>query len=121
MFPYFSSKLNQSYPIMNNIFPPINGHSRLNSDELHGIITSGSAEMHATPKHQQVRRRHTGEQQRRMPLRSNSLLPVTGTRYSTKATLSTAAAAAATSTIPMSASILVKSSSMQSELAKGEL
>jgi len=60
---------------MNNMFPPINTHSRPPSEDLHGVSSGGIADIHSASKHQQSRRnQQTIDQQRRSPLRSNSLL-----------------------------------------------
>lgn len=74
---------------MNNMFPPINTHSRPPSEDLHGVNGSGVADIHSASKHQQIRRQQqTIDQQRRSPLRSNSLLTTTTTsktRFTSKA------------------------------------
>lgn len=108
------------------MFPPINPHSRPPSEDLRGVTTNGSAEMHSAAKQQQIRRQQTIENQRRSPLRSNSLLPSTASRYVTAA-----AAAAAATAVPspsVSVSPLVRSPSFvqngpsaQFEPAKSEL
>ncbi len=63
---------------MNNMFPPINTHSRPPSEDLHGVGSGGAVDIHSASKNQQVRRQpQTLDQQRRSPLRSNSLLTTT--------------------------------------------
>jgi len=65
---------------MNNMFPPINTHSRPPSEDLHGVSSGGVADTHSASKQQQIRRnQQTIDQQRRSPLRSNSLLTIAGT------------------------------------------
>jgi hypothetical protein len=57
------------------MFPPINTHSRPPSEDLHGVSSGGVADIPSASKQQQIRRQpHTIDQQRRSPLRSNSLL-----------------------------------------------
>jgi hypothetical protein len=112
---------------MNNMFPPINGHSRPPSEDLRGVGSNGSTEIHSASKQQQIRRQQqqqTIDQQRRSPLRSNSLLPSTANRYVT----AVASAAAAVSSPSILISPLVRSpsfaqtgSSAQFEPAKSEL
>ncbi|CAF3079611.1 unnamed protein product [Rotaria sp. Silwood2] len=93
---------------MNNMFPPINPHSRPPSEDLRGVSTNGPTEIHSASKQQQIRRQQqTIDQQRRSPLRSNSLLPTTASRYVTVA----AAAAAAVPSPSVSVSPLVRSPS----------
>lgn len=83
---------------MNNMFPPINTHSRPPSEDLPGVSTGGVADIHSASKHQQIRRQQQAiDQQRRSPLRSNSLQTNTTTTASRKA-------AAATLAVPMSSS-----------------
>ena len=96
---------------MNNIFPPINGHSRPTSEDLRA---GGSADIQSsTPKNSQPFRRSIQQnsmepqQQRRTPMRSSSLLPSTGTRYVTAA----AAAAAAVASSSANGSPLLRSPS----------
>ncbi|CAF2985604.1 unnamed protein product [Rotaria socialis] len=96
---------------MNNMFPPINPHSRPPSEDLRGVGTNGTTEIHSASKQQQIRRQQqqqTIDQQRRSPLRSNSLLTTTASRYVTAAA---AAAAAAVSSPSVSVSPLVRSPS----------
>jgi len=65
---------------MNNVFPPINTHSRPPSEDLNGVTSTGIADIHSASKHQQMRRQQaTIDQQRRSPLRSNSFLTITTT------------------------------------------
>lgn len=75
-FSLLSSKITQPHLPMNNMFPPINTHSRPPSEDLHGVSSGGIAtDIHSPSKHQQIRRnQQTIDQQRRSPLRSNSLL-----------------------------------------------
>jgi hypothetical protein len=72
---------------MNNVFPPINTHSRPPSEDLRGVSSGGGVDIHSASKHQQIRRQQqTMDQQRRSPLRSNSLLTIATTprnRFST--------------------------------------
>jgi hypothetical protein len=85
-----SSKITQPHLSMNNLFPPINGHSRPPSEDLHGVSSGGVADIHSASKQQQIRRPpQTMDQQRRSPLRSNSLLTTATAR---KRYLTTAAA-----------------------------
>ena len=120
-----SRKLTQSHLVMNNIFPPINGHSRPPSEDLHGLTTTGSVDMHSTSKPTQLRRQpHIIEPHRRTPLRSTSMLPTPATRYVTAA----AAAAAAVASPSISGSPLLRSpsfvqtgASTQFEPAKSKL
>ncbi|CAF3671267.1 unnamed protein product [Rotaria sp. Silwood1] len=101
-------KLTQPHLSMNNMFPPINPHSRPPSEDLRGVNTNGPTEIHSASKQQQIRRQQqTIDQQRRSPLRSNSLLPTTTNRYVTAA----AAAAAAVPSPSVSVSPLVRSPS----------
>ena len=76
-----SSKLTQPHLFTNNMFPPINAHSRPPSEDLRGITGNvGATDVHSASKQQQLRRQQqTMEQQRRSPLRSNSLLMLTPT------------------------------------------
>lgn len=76
---------------MNNMFPPINTHSRPPSEDLPGVSNGGIPDIHSASKHQQIRRQQqqTIDQQRRSPLRSNSLLT-----HSTTSTSRNAAAVA---------------------------
>lgn len=106
-----SRKLTQPHLTMNNIFPPINGHSRPPSEDLRAV---GSTDIQSsTQKNSQPFRRSSQQnsmeqqQQRRTPLRSTSLLPSTGTRYVTAA----AAAAAAVATSSATGSPLLRSPS----------
>lgn len=111
---------------MNNIFPPINGHSRPPSEDLRAV---GSSEIPtSTSKTNQPIRRSSQqnlmEQQRRTPLRSSSLLPSSGARYVTAAA---AAAAAVASPNPTGSPLLrspsfvqTAASSTQFEPAKSE-
>lgn len=107
------------------MFPPINFHSRPTSEDLHGVGNGGTQEIHSVAKQNQIRRQqHTTEQQRRSPLRSNSLIPSTSSRYVSAA----AAAAAAVQSPSVSISPLVRSPSFvqtgspaQFEPAKSEL
>jgi len=63
------------------MFPPINTHSRPPSEDLHGVSSGGIADIHSVSKQQQIRRQQqTIDQQRRSPLRSNSLLTITTAR-----------------------------------------
>jgi hypothetical protein len=65
-----SSKITQPHLSMNNLFPPINGHSRPPSEDLHGVSSGGVADIHSASKQQQIRRPpQTMDQQRRSPLR----------------------------------------------------
>ncbi|CAF3936451.1 unnamed protein product, partial [Rotaria magnacalcarata] len=52
---------------MNNMFPPINPHSRPPSEDLRGVGTNGTTEIHSASKQQQIRRQQqqTTDQQRR--------------------------------------------------------
>ncbi|CAF3569501.1 unnamed protein product [Rotaria sordida] len=103
-------KLTQPHLSMNNMFPPINPHSRPPSEDLRGVSTNGPTEINSNSKQQHIRRQHqTIDQQRRSPLRSNSLLPSTASRYVTVATA--AAAAAAVPSPSVSVSPLVRSPS----------
>ncbi|CAM4778684.1 unnamed protein product [Rotaria magnacalcarata] len=63
-------KLTQPHLSINNMFPPINAHSRPPSEDLHGVSSGGVADIHSASKHQQIRRQQlTVDQQRRSPLR----------------------------------------------------
>lgn len=107
-FFFVFSKLTYPHLSMNNIFPPINAHSRPPSEDLRGVGTNGTTEIHSASKQQQLRRQHqTIDQQRRSPLRSNSLLQSTASRYVTAA----AAAAAVVSSPSVTISPLVRSPS----------
>lgn len=109
-----SRKLTQSHLVMNNIFPPINGHSRPPPEDLHGLTTTGSVEMHSTSKPTQLRRQpHIIEPHRRTPLRNTSVLPTPATRYVTAA----AAAAAAVASPSISGSPLLRSPSFVQTVA----
>ena len=97
-----SRKLTQPHLTMNNIFPPINGHSRPPSEDLRAV---GSTDIQSsTQKTSQPYRRSSQQnvmeqqQQRRTPLRSTSLLPSTGTRYVTAAAAAAAAVASSSAT-----------------------
>src|SRR5262245_12890057 len=88
-FSLLSSKLTQPHLSMNNMFPPINTHSRPPSEDLNGVSSGGAADIHSASKQQQIRRQQqTIDQQRRSPLRSNSLrtTPITTNRYVTATT-----------------------------------
>jgi hypothetical protein len=79
-FSLLSSKLTQPHLSMNNMFPPINAHSRPTSEDLHGVSSGAVADIHSASKQQQIRRQQqTVDQQRRSPLRSNSLQTTTST------------------------------------------
>lgn len=105
-----SRKLSHNPFLINNVFPPINGHSRSPSEELRRTSTNPTVEMHSASKSQQLRRQqHNVEQNRRTPLRSSSLLPSNGTRYVTAAAAAAAASAAGQPTT--SASPLLRSPS----------
>lgn len=63
-------KITQPHLSMNNVFPPINTHSRPPSEDLHGVTSTGIGDIHSASKHQQIRRQQaTIDQQRRSPLR----------------------------------------------------
>jgi hypothetical protein len=112
-FSLLSSKLTQPHLSMNNMFPPINAHSRPPSEDLRGVGGGGAADIHSASKQQQVRRQQqTMDQHRRSPLRSNSLLTNTTTanRYVTMA--------AAAAVVPVSSALVQTGSS---EPAKSEL
>lgn len=105
------------------MFPAISAQSRPPSEDLRA---SGNVEVHAAAsKQNQIRRQQPIEQQRRSPLRSNSLIASTATRYLSAA----AAAVAATAQTPSdSVAPLVRSpsfvqtgTSAQFEPAKSEL
>lgn len=109
------------------MFPPIGSHSRPPSEDLRGTATNGTPEIHSSLRqHQSRRSQNTVDHQRRSPLRSNSLIPSTSTRYP-----STAIAVATPITIQSpstSTSLLVRSpsfvqngSSASFEPAKSEL
>jgi hypothetical protein len=106
---------------MNNMFPPINANLRQSSDDIRGV--GGAPEIHSASKQQNIRRQQQPmDQQRRSPLRSNSLVQSPATRYATAA-----AAAAGVPTPSASISPLVRSpsfvqtgSSAQFEPAKSE-
>jgi hypothetical protein len=100
---------------MNNMFPPINTHSRPPSEDLHGVSSGGVADIRSASKHQQIRRQqHTLDQQRRSPLRSNSLLTTTTskTRYTVKA---------AAVAVPMSSSGQFKADKSELDTPKRKL
>lgn len=110
------------------MFPPINSNSRPTSEDLRAVVTNGTTDIHSTSKQNQIRRQQTIDQQRRSPLRSNSLIPSTSGRYVSAA----AATAVATAQTPsVSVSPLVRSPSFvqpgttvitgQFEPAKSEL
>ncbi len=108
------------------MFPPISSQSRPPSEDLHGAGTpNGTVEIHSASKQNQIRRQQqTIDQQRRIPLRSNSLMPSTTSRYVS----ATAATAAAVQSPSVSISPLVRSPSLvqtgpaaQYEPAKSEL
>lgn len=113
---------------MNNIFPPINPHSRPPSEDLRAVGTNATNEIHSAAKQQQIRRQQqTMDQQRRSPLRSNSLLTSTANRYVTAAAAAAVAAAAvpspsvSVSPLVRSPSFVQNGSSAQFEPAKSEL
>ena len=96
---------------MNNMFPPINTHSRPPSEDLPGVSAGGVADIHSASKHQQIRRQQqTIDQQRRSPLRSNSL------QTNTTTTASRRAAAAVAVPMPSSGQTHSNKSELESPL-----
>ncbi len=97
------------------MFPQIGSNSRTPSEDLRGASTNGTTEIPSASKQNQIRRQQTMDQQRRSPLRSNSLLP-TSSRY-----ISAAAATAATIQSPsVSNSPLVRSPSFVQTGSSGQ-
>lgn len=85
------------------MFPPINSHSRPPSEDLRA---NTNGETNSASKQNSIRRQQsTIEQQRRSPMRSNSLVPSTATRYLSAAAAAAAAAATTTTTQTPSESV----------------
>ncbi len=112
------------------MFPPISSQqTRPASEDLNGVgTTSGAAEIQSPSKQNQIRRQQqqqTTDQQRRTPLRSNSLIPSTTSRYvsSTAAVATAAVQSPSVSISPLvrSPSFVQTGTSAQYEPAKSEL